>query len=300
MPPGFYIKEIWHRIAGSSDGLMMDNNNDLYYYYSAGQKYWTFRLHCNVTLAGQKITVSPLCTLTGSTSGIVAYDIIRKSFVYQTGSNNQYLSYYNPSSEKDFDGITFKYNETGMDLVYVHSRPVVALTGGGNKLNLNYAILEHPDTKACYYAYFEFAGTQLSYFRMVDRNGSELPEWRNRKEIAMTCNASNQNLGNDFLYYRTDENIYQYNTTDRTYTHVYTAPAGEIISKMSFIKFGDFVDRLAICTYNPGLPAESCGRLEIWQIENKTYGGLFLKEHNGEPMSWTGFGKIIDLDWKSK
>lgn len=293
MPNGFYIKDVFHKIPGStstSEAYILDNNNNLYQYYATSNFFWTFGTYLNITQANQPITISPLCAVS-STAGPVAYDIVNKSFVRNTANNLRYMSYYAASSET-----LFKFNNTGMDLIYLHTRSVVVYEG--NKTGVYYAILKDPLTNEYFYGFFRFDGAQYVYFKI---DTTTLPGWENIKEYVMTYNNDRKGLGDNFLFYRTDKNIYQFNISDKSYDLVYTAPGNNLISKMDFIKPNvTFQDRMMICTYDPTLPAESCGTLEVMEIENATYGRLIPKEHNGEVMKWTGFGKIIDLDWKFK
>lgn len=83
-------------------------------------------------------------------------------------------------------------------------------------------------------------------------------------------------------------------------------PAGHKISKMksSSVRF-DRSDLIVVASYNPdGTPGEN-GQLALYEVEDGT-GNLKLAKHPIQPtgagyqidMKWTGFGKIINVDYK--
>jgi hypothetical protein len=54
-----------------------------------------------------------------------------------------------------------------------------------------------------------------------------------------------------------------------------------------------------VFTYDPAKPADSCGKLEVMQVV-PIYGDLNVAKFNNENMEWSGFGKVIDAEWKNK
>jgi hypothetical protein len=83
-------------------------------------------------------------------------------------------------------------------------------------------------------------------------------------------------------------------------------PAGHKISKMksSSVRF-DRNNLIVVASYDPnGTPGEN-GQLALYEVEDGT-GNLILAKHPVQPtadgyqtdMKWTGFGKIINVDYK--
>ncbi|MDU1892893.1 MAG: PKD-like family lipoprotein [Dysgonomonas sp.] len=289
LPSDFYVKKIVYDLPGSvnpSNVLLVDNQNRIYSYNKSYRIYWTPDIYTNSLSDGTYVNVSSEVASI-SNAGAVFYDVDKKSFLRQA-IRTTYSSYYSSDREQEFDGLTFKYNDTGQDLVYIHGRPYE-----GNATNMIYVVLKDIATSEFFFGRFSIDGEQKSY------NKINAQEFDKAKELVMTNNATKKEIGNEFVYYRTDDNIYVYNIADNTNQVVYTAPSGHKISKMKFITFGKWLDHLMIFTYDQSKPAESCGKLQVMEVK-PVYGTLTLAEHNEEKLEWDGFGKIVDADWKSK
>lgn len=317
LPSDFYVKNVFtHGASGSSFFATLDNNNNVYYTYSALSHFATANIYTNQTSSNVKINVSPQMVFTPY--GVVCYDTDTKSFVSQGGTNSTYLVYYAPSLEKEHERngetLLFKYNNTGKDLVFMDFR--YTDSGFANTMHNVYAVLKDPNTGEMFLACFtgmastaSNKGIQRFYYALKG-----LPELSEAVEFAITRRANpNNNYANSILYYRTNQRIYAYNMSDGTTRLVY--PLNGVsqdgytqISRMKFFPCSVTAtawlrDRLAICTYNPTEPAESCGRLQIaYTATDSNTGELFLMENSAdsEKLDWTGFGKIIDLDLKNK
>lgn len=297
LPSDFYVKKVLLPSSSSSDFVLMDNHNNLYFCYPTYRMYATANTFTN-TLSSDKhrMNISPLAVYPNSSYYSIMYDTDSLSFARQTSNSSTESQYYAASYEKEhiFDGETllFKFNKTGKELIYMHFRArITGITGVPI-----YAILKDPGTGDLFFGCFTNSGVQQFYRRLKN-----LPELSQVKEFAMTHNTSNKNYANEFLYYRTDNKIYAYNINDNSTQIVFETDPGEQISCFKFMQLGNasWIDRLWICTYNPSLPSESCGKMQVMETV-AAYGTLNVMKHNDQDMVWTGFGKIIDLSWKNK
>lgn len=292
LPAGFYAKDILYYTSPGSLGIV-DNNNNFYYYYKVFQMLWSAGIYTNTTPQGKLLHVSPK-TAVISSAGFMMYDVDSLSFVKQTAASATTSNYLPSTSEKEFiynsDTLLFKYNKTGKDLVYMHCRTILAEISGTCPI---YALLKDRETQEFFYGSFRYDNAlQLDYFRV--RNAPELDK---AEDFSMTYNTTRQNYANNYLYYRTDKKIYAYDLLTKEAKLVYET--NNIISYFGFIKLGDWRDNMLVCTYDPSAPADNCGKMQIFTV-TAPYPDLTIAKHNGENMEWTGFGKIIDVDWKGK
>lgn len=297
LPSDFYVKKVLTPSSGSSDFVLMDGNNNLYFCYPTYRMYATANTYTNTYNKDKhRMNISPIAVYPNNSYYTIMYDTDSLSFARQTSISSTESQYYDPANEQKhvFEGDTllFKFNKTGKELIYMHFR--ARLTGvTGVPI---YAILKDPGTSDLFFGCFSNSGVQQFY-----RQLKNLPDASNIKEFAMTHNTNNRNYANEFLYYRTDTKIYAYNINDNTTIKVFDTDPGELISCFKFIQLGNasLIDQLMICTYNPSLPAESCGKMRVVSTVS-AYGTLVQMTHFDEDMIWTGFGKIIDLSWKNK
>lgn len=279
-PDDFVARRIY---AGSAGGLLQDNKNNIYYYNPTNQIFWASGIYTNITQEGKYINIAPQIA-TFFENGVVMYDTDKKSFLSQQNSA-RFSTYYSNSSETEFDGLLFKFNETGKDIMYMFGR-------NGNP-RIVYVLLKDPDTNEVFLGAFDFAtGKQSKYSKI------ELSDLSNLKQFAMGHQSNNVPI-DPFLYYRTDNNIYMYNINDGDKKLVYTAKPGHIITTMKFCQYGTWANHLIVCTYDPSKPSDSCGSLEVFKV-TPAYGDLTIAVYNEKNMEWTGFGKIVDVDWKNK
>lgn len=274
-PDGFVAQEI---VDGT---FLRDNNNNQLFYYRNALIYWTSGIYINQTVDYKPVKVAPQIASFGS-DGCVMYDVDKKSFFFQK-SQQKYSGYYPASTETKF-----KHNETGKDLVFLYGRK--------ESPRKAYTVLKDPATSDLYLGAFEhFSGAQAFYVKI-----SHLTDIANVKQFAMTASQTTIHAGLlQLLFYRTDNKIYAYNTSDNTNQLVYTATGGEKITSMEFLSWGKWQNHLMVMTYDPAKPADSCGKLEVKKV-TPVSGVLEQAVHNEEPMSWTGFGKIVDVDWKAQ
>ena len=280
-PADFYVQEFFPETNSSPTVLLLSNDGSLYYYYNMWRMYWTVGVLANTISDGTRFRVSPNIAV-ASYTGAVMYDMDKRSFLYKSYTAS-YGSYFQTTSET-----LFKFNNTGKDLIYLHARQTEPTLNG-----VFYAVMKDPGTNEFFLGSFVATGAQRFYQNL------NLTDLANAKEFAMTHNNGAWNLYNEFIYYRTDSKIYVYNTADYSNEVVYTAPSGSKISKMRFIREGNFRDHLMVFTYDESKPADNCGKLEVMAIK-QAYGTLSIAEDNGKKMEWTGFGKVIDAEWKAR
>lgn len=305
----FYIKKVFPS-NGASVFLMQDNDNNVYYSCFTAGILPTAKAYLNSLSSGERIDISPIMIHTGSVYNSLMWDVKNQSFLRHSSSNNKYSAYFAESYEKKHeykgDSLLFKYNKTGKDLVWLHYRSREYGVSGGAPL---YCIMKDPTTSEFFFGAFISSGTQR-YYRKLSLN--DCPELDKAVDFAMTYQLGGvaYDYAAQFLFYRTDSKIYAYSITDNVTSQIYPlAGDNSGYNKISFFRFlrncsaggstNPIRDRLVVCTYNESLPAESCGRMQIFKTDMQT-AGLSLYAHNGEELEWTGFGKIIDLDWKSK
>ena len=112
-----------------------------------------------------------------------------------------------------------------------------------------------------------------------------------------------------YLFCATEDRLYRINTTAMQQWDDVTSsvlPAGHKISKIknSAIRFSGS-GRIIVATYDPNGQVGKNGQLALYNVEDGT-GNLNLAKHPAQPtangyqidMKWTGFGKIIGIDYK--
>ncbi|MDL2319506.1 hypothetical protein LJC45_00030 [Alistipes sp. OttesenSCG-928-B03] len=118
-----------------------------------------------------------------------------------------------------------------------------------------------------------------------------------------------------YLYYYTEDKVYAINLasisdpTDSTITVVYPTKdtpevGGPKISGLKYVRNGSsgseatWRDNLMVFTYDPKLPSESCGTITMYKAQPN--GELKVAELEDTKMTFGGFGKIVDADYKIK
>jgi hypothetical protein len=112
-----------------------------------------------------------------------------------------------------------------------------------------------------------------------------------------------------YLYLATEDKVYRVNTTTMAALEDITTqvlPAGHKISKLksSAVRFSR-TNLIVVASYSPNGQAGQNGQLAFYSVEDGT-GNLILAKHPASPtasgyqidMKWTGFGKIINVDYK--
>ncbi|MDR0866142.1 MAG: hypothetical protein LBO74_14600, partial [Candidatus Symbiothrix sp.] len=194
-------------------------------------------------------------------------------------------------------GNYFNWQDPDYRLVYMDTR-----NGSTNRdLATGYAIVKNV-VKGKY----EFLQMSITSMAAASQLGkAEFPEGlplENIKHFAY-------HLTLPYLYCATEDKVYRINTlTMNTFEDITSQvlPAGHQISKMksSSVRF-DRNNLIVVASYDPnGAPGEN-GQLALYEVEDGT-GNLILAKHPIEPtvdgyqidMKWTGFGKIMNVDYK--
>jgi hypothetical protein len=112
-----------------------------------------------------------------------------------------------------------------------------------------------------------------------------------------------------YLYFATEDQLYRVHTTTMTMDDItaQAVPSGHKISRLKNTAIRNFPRQnlIAIATYDPNGAAGSNGRLAFYNVTDGT-GNLTLAKHPSSPtgngyqidMEWTGFGKVINVDYK--
>jgi hypothetical protein len=301
IPADFYIRRLFYHPIFEGTSLMLGSDGNLYNYSRAQLAYWTMGSPVNVTPERVRFNVAAHVAFPapGTISaanpteddqhgGYVLYDTDTRSFVRFFGGTSTSSAYYATPSA---DAYKFDFNNTGKDVQFMHGRFQV-----GDLYFVAYAILKDSTGGQMELDMFTLDGVQ-QYSQAI----ASVPNMSQAVQYAMSHNQNNSMLATEFLYYRTDEHIYVYNTSDRTSDEVFAAPAGHRISHFEFMPLGDYVDHLLVCTYDPAAPPQSCGTVQLMAVA-PVYGTLSqaLNRSNGKELRWGGFGKVVDADWKAK
>lgn len=114
---------------------------------------------------------------------------------------------------------------------------------------------------------------------------------------------------NAFIYYATDDNRVFYadvsgsNAVVREITDKVISDGYNEITSLKFMIPSTSSKSLAIATYNSSLGKDEGGRIDFYDMPNASSGELTLATHEVNDdetieMSWKGFGKIVDMDYK--
>lgn len=114
---------------------------------------------------------------------------------------------------------------------------------------------------------------------------------------------------NAFIYYATDDNRVFYadvsgsNAVVREITDKVIPDGYNEITSLKFMIPSTDRKSLAIATYNSSLGKDEGGRVDFYDMPNASSGELTLATHEVNDdetieMSWKGFGKIVDMDYK--
>lgn len=239
----------------------------------------------------------------------VFFDLEKGSFCF-TNDGMYTLSYYNdaPGDDFDFNGNTnceplvllMRYNGGGSDPLYygrVYSLLKNTVTSDINLVSFS----SNPLTKHFSQPVYSTTG-----------GSANCQDIEKAEEYCITMSSNSDFF--PLFYYRTDKEIFVYNTQDQQTTKVYPLndgilPANVKISHMRVLfTIGTpttvFQDNIAVFTYDGSKSPETCGSLEVFTIA-PTY-GTFTQARSGKKgaevdMKWSGeFGKIISADWKNK
>lgn len=280
LPNNFMISQMFSpRSNSASDSgeavVYDDNNRNLYYMLTAMMWTWNSTRICN-TLGGVRFNAAPHY-LFGFMMGVgVLFDEDTKSFMnYMMGTTSAYI---HPD-----------LNDTGKDLLM--------LGKSADDMMMTLALMKKLDGSQYYLLTFSsMGGFDAAVHDLTLLDGGNAADF---------CKGT-YHPNRPYIYYRTDTKVYVINAGTLSVNEVYSAPAGHKISRIKIVRNGGgktddeplWVDDLMICTYDPSLPAESCGTFSLYKPIAQ--GALELEKLNGKSMTWSGFGKIVDADFKQK
>lgn len=314
-PADFSIKQIYSGNGkASSNQLALRNNNDDLLFYQTGPASTLLMLYdipINRVLKPDPanpeekiLTRIPISDkLEVYSSGRVYFDTESRSFCYNA-ENVANMVYFEDSNDPEEP---FKWNNTNSDLIYITSKssiPTTPVTPG-----VFYALLKDITSGQLSLISFQHSSARKKLWKQSEIN--DATNIKSAVEYEM-CHTNNS-LNIPFFYYRTDKEIYLYDTSDKTHKKIYplngeTLPANVKISMMKILYTGgvtaEFADHMAIFMYDETKPEASCGSLEVYSIADTA--GTLTQAQSGldnekVDMKWSGlFGKIISADWKNK
>ena len=207
---------------------------------------WVYGTYANVNSEfGTPFKASDKAVYVDGANGAILYNEDTRSFA-RLASKASYVSYFNADQEEIFD-----FNNTNRDLLYMHSR-----TQEGNDWSIVYAIMKDISDGRIYLVSFTLASnTDKAQRSQIEI--TSLPDIANAIEFEMT----HGNVNNNFVFYRTDKQIYALDISSNTHSVVYTAPDNYFISLMKTVNAsrcpendilkGEMDDRMMVFTYNP-------------------------------------------------
>ncbi|MDR3338498.1 MAG: hypothetical protein LBT25_00130 [Candidatus Symbiothrix sp.] len=197
------------------------------------------------------------------------------------------------------NGTYFDWQDPDYRLVYMDNRTI----------SLGYAIVNNTRTNR--YEFLQMTVGEIVVNNYLSTSASqsgkaEFPVGTNLDNIKFYAYHSTL----PYLYLASEDRVYRINTSAMTTLDDITAqvlPAGHKISKMknSAIRFPR-TNQMVIASYNPAGQTGENGQLAFYEVEDGT-GNLILAKHPASPtvdgyqidMKWTGFGKIINVDYKN-
>lgn len=207
----------------------------------------------------------------------VLFDRTRKRFLRlnEAAANATTFAEPNPAA-------FFLYNKVSMDLLYMVTNQVSKAT---------YAVLKDPGTQKVYVYSFTVTSNSLAQNFAKELTGTDIV---NAEKFAFSPEYS-------YMFYNVGGKVYEVNLDVPSVSKLVTDLGSNKITVMKFHQFrnysssayADRVRNLMIASYDPSLPAESCGTLSTWSVP-----GLF-----GDPVltkSWSGFGKIVSLTYRER
>lgn len=176
----------------------------------------------------------------------------------------------------------FLYNKVNMDLLYMVTNQVSMAT---------YAVLKDPATNRVYVYSFTVTSNSLVQNFAKELTGTDIA---NAEKFAFSPEYG-------YMFYNVGSKVYEVNLDVPSVSKLVADLGANKITVMKFhqfrnymaIGYADRVRNLMIASYDPALPAESCGTLSTWSVP-----GLF-----GNPVllkSWSGFGKIVSLTYRER
>jgi len=188
------------------------------------------------------------------------------------------------------EGEYFNWQNKDYDLKYM----------GNRSSNAGFAVVYNRATGK-----YEFLQMSATTTTATQTGQSVFPSGFNADEIKFYA----YHITLPYLYFATEDKVYRINTSTMSTIDDITAqviPSGHKISLMrnTAVRFAR-TSQIIIATYNPSGAAGENAQLTCYNVEDGT-GNLVLAKHPDTPtaagyqieMRWTGFGKVIAVDYK--
>jgi len=172
----------------------------------------------------------------------------------------------------------FSYTNTGKDLLYM------TFVNKGSEV---YALLKDPATVKVYLARFSSAdATQIDFREIVSTDFDKAENFAVSPEQG-------------YIYYNVGGKLFQYDYSTTPATSKLVKDYGaEKISVLKFQTYHNVVKypderKLVVCSYDPALPGDKNGKLDIYNILLGA-SGISLDKN------FTGFGKVVSLHYRER
>ncbi|RAJ08493.1 PKD family protein [Chitinophaga skermanii] len=255
----------WVRSKIQTVSYMKEDTNIYYYNYSRSVRYgvpinkistepYTFKASKYISISGS------------SSEPSILYDETNHRFVrHIVGAVNCV------SMPTDAADSTFSYQDRNYNLRYM----VRSHFGGGEA----FAIMENKTTKKLHLLRISTTGANIRKTYWEEMKGIDIEKGENF--------CIDDNYG--FVFYNVGSKVYKYDIS--TYASYVAKDYGN--KKISFMAFQETFVRgsLGIATYDPSLPAESCGTWERFTVPQFSDPLKLIVSNNG-------FGKIISVAYK--
>lgn len=243
--------------------------NYYYYFYT-----WSINYSVPINIVRGENKVFPASPFMATVSsgyppGAILFDKERQRFVRHVNGES--------SCALMPDQPLFNYNKTGMDLVFMDNTTY----NGGEA----FAILKNPLTFKYYLARINpDDGYKQNYYQeMLATDIGKAEQF-----------AINPDFG--YIFYNVGSKVYEYDMFQKRSKLM----VDKGVDKISLMKFQqvfmrstkDVSNKLVVCSYNPGSPAES-GKMELYNVPN-------LNADLSLTASYTGFGKIVSVSYRER
>lgn len=273
--PSDFHADGFSKVTGGNNYMYAANY--VYYYYSDYQ----IRYSTPINLVKGELLPFKASPFMASTTAAnldalaLLFDIEKKRFVRHI--NNEGTSTLMPT------GTLFDYNNVGKDLVYMEGT-----TYNGSDA---FAVLKDPLTQKSYLARIGLKnGFIQNYYGEI--TGTDIDK---AEKFAVSPEFG-------YLFYNVGSKVYEYDMVLKTSKLMLDKGA----DKISLLKFHKFdrsgatrpyyqtrIKNLMIGSYNPSLPADKNGTLELYTVP-PVNGNIVLAE------SFTGFGKIVSVSYRER
>jgi hypothetical protein len=297
---GNIVAEKMFSVSGhaSSGGRNYIYSNGNYFFYNLEHSSYFYSLPVNsISVADLPYKTSPFlfCGL----GGAILFDETNNRFEFHQASGPQLTgnSNYVFRTVRLTGGNYFNWQDPDYRLVYLDTR-----NGSTSRdLATGYAIVKNVATSK--YEFLQMSITSMAAAAQLGK--MEFPEGFDLESIQYFA----YHLTLPYLYCATEDRVYRINTQAMNVFEDITSqvlPSGHKISKMksSSIRF-DRSNLIVVASYDSNGASGKNGQLALYEVEDGT-GNLILAKHPQQPtaigyqidMKWTGFGKIINVDYK--